>query len=333
MDGVPVLRVPFLASYQPFWGWLAARSYRWEVTRRAMAIGASFPFELVHAHTAFLDGTVAAALSRRFNVPFLLTEHTGPFSALTATPGMRSQTERAVNSANLILAVSRHLRNAILAEIAVRHPERIRVLGNGVDLAQFGLHGAGSPNDGTVQVLWIGGFLPVKQPIMLIDAFAEAWARDGRLRLTMVGEGVLEANIRQRIAERGLAEVVCIRGSASRFDVATLMRAHHFLIVSSESETFCLVAVEAMACGRPVLTTRCGGPEETVENKVQGELVDNNAAALADGMVRLAARLDEFDEIKLHRHVKENWSCETIVSHLVQCYEAMLKGSGVDGVE
>lgn len=332
MAGVPVLRVPFLASYQPFWGWLAARSYRWEVARRAAAIRASFPFELVHAHTAFLDGTAAAAVSKRFSAPFLLTEHTGPFSALTVTPGMRLQTEQAVNSANLVMAVSRHLRNAILAEIAVRHPERIGVLGNGVDLAQFGLHGVGAPSDGTVQVLWIGGFLPVKQPIMLIDAFAEAWARDGRLRLTMVGEGVLEAEIRQRIAERGLNQVVCIRGSASRFDVAALMRAHHFSIISSESETFCLVAVEAMACGRPVLTTRCGGPEETVGSRMHGELVDNDAESLADGMVRLAARLDEFDEVKLHQHVKNNWSYEIIASRLVRTYETMLNGNGVDGV-
>ncbi|MGH2360021.1 MAG: glycosyltransferase, partial [bacterium] len=320
VGAVPTLFFGFLAAYPPWWGWIAARSYRREVKRLAPWIRSTFRFDVVHAHTAFLDGGAGAWLARRFSVPFILTEHTGPFSALTDQPVMRRQTEQAINRADAVIAVSETLKKDILGRIRVRDATRVRVLGNGVDPGVFRPDGTRPPPDGTVRALWIGGFLPVKQPLMLIDAFAAARLQQPQLRMSMVGTGPLEAEIRERIRSRDVEREVSVLSSATRPAVADYMRRHHFLVMSSESETFGLVALEALACGRPVLTTRCGGPEETVRSGRYGELVGNSVADLSKGFVTMAGRLPEFDERVLHDYARRNYSFEVIAARLKETY-------------
>ncbi len=327
--GVPTLYFGYLASYPPWWGYIAAISYRRELKRLAPQIYAAFAFDLVHAHTAFLDGGAGAWLGRRFRVPFVLTEHTGPFSALTNQAVMRWQTERAIFRADVVIAVSETLKKDILARVRLRGGAPARVLANGVDPTLFRPDGTAPPNDGTVRALWIGGFLPVKQPLMLIDAFAAARLQDSRLRLSMVGTGPLEPEIRAQIRRRGVEREVSVLPSAARQVVADYMRRHHFLVISSEFESFGLVAIEALACGRPVLSTRCGGPEETVRSSEYGELVGNSVKDLARGFLAMAARIVEFDAMALHDYARHNYGFEAIAAHLREIYlEVLRKGEG-----
>ncbi len=325
VGGVPTLYFGYVASYPPWWGRLAAISYRREVKRWAPRIYAGFPFALVHAHTAFLDGGAGAWLARRFRVPMVLTEHTGPFSALTEQPMMHRQTERAINSADVVIAVSETLKRDILARVRVRNGVSIRIVANGVDLDVFRPNEMTPSQDGTVRALWIGGFLPVKQPLMLIEAFHAAWRQDPRLRLSMVGSGPLELEILRQIRCRGIEDAVSVLPSATRSRVADYIRSHHFLVISSESETFGLVAVEALACGRPVLSTRCGGPEETIRGTDFGELVGNSAKELAKGFVTMASRLGEFAPPTLHAFARYNYGLGVIADHLQRIYAEVLQ--------
>jgi glycosyltransferase involved in cell wall biosynthesis len=98
------------------------------------------------------------------------------------------------------------------------------------------------------------------------------------------------------------------------------MREHHFLVISSKIETFGLVAVEAMGCGRPVLTTKCGGPEETVKDESRGELVQDSLSALAGGFLRLAKRLAQFDSEALASYARAHYSLNTIAGQLQSQY-------------
>ena len=329
--GIPTLYFPYLAAYPPWWGRIAAVSYRREVKRLAKRVRAEFPFDLVHAHTAFLDGGAGAWLARRCEVPLILTEHTGPFSALTEQPMMRWQTERAINGADVVITVSETLKRDILARVRVREANRIQVLGNGVNLEVFRPDGDAPPDDGTVRALWIGGFLPVKQPLMLIDSFSAALRQDPRLRLSMVGTGMLEGAIRAKIQSRGVEREVSIFPSATRPMVADYMRRHHFLVISSQSETFGLVAIEALACGRPVLSTRCGGPEETVRASACGELVENSIEGLAKGFLTMSAHVGEFDAAGLHDYVRRNFGLDVIAARLKGIYMKVLEDREIGG--
>jgi glycosyltransferase involved in cell wall biosynthesis len=320
LRGVPVAFFGFPAPPMRLWARIAPLSFRWRAERAAVRRAAAFPFDIVHAHTALMDGSAAVRIADRFDVPFVLTEHTGPFTALTEHPANRRLTEASVNRADLILAVSDKLRRDIIGEVHVRHPERISVLGNGVDPAVF-RPGAPAPiGDGPIRAIWIGGYVPVKQPLMLVEAFAKAATREPRLRLTMVGYGVLEDAVAKRIGELGMVDRVTMLPSASRAQVADHIRSHHFLVLSSETETFGMVVLEALACGRPVLTTRCGGPEETVGGKERGELVDNDCEALANGFLAMTRRLGDFDPSALASYAHTRFGYHRIAEQLVARY-------------
>ncbi len=91
-----------------------------------------FPFDIVHAHTSFLDGAARLMAARAHGCPLLITEHTGPFDLLTRDVLMRYRTEQSVIGASRVLAVSNSLRQTMLAQLALT-PDRIRVMPNGVD--------------------------------------------------------------------------------------------------------------------------------------------------------------------------------------------------------
>lgn len=319
--GVPVAVFRYASPFAPDTEKAAAWCYAREAAAAASWARASVAFDLVHAHTSFLDGNAGARIARRFRVPFVLTEHTGPFSALTASPLMAWQTGRAIARADAVLAVSHAEREAMLRGVRIRRPERIEVLPNGVRTDVFHPGGGRPPDDGAVHVLWVGGLVPVKRLDLLLDAFADARRERPELRLTLLGDGPLEGEVRRKIEALDLAREVGLAPSTSRAGVAAALRAHHFLVVSSETESFSLVTIEALACGRPVLSTRCGGPESILVSPRLGELVDRTRSALARGLVSMAGRLPEFDEAALADHARREFGIEAVAKRTIAVYE------------
>lgn len=283
-----------------------------------------FPFDILHAHTSYLDGTAAAVLGRLFRVPVVVTEHSGPFSTQVGSVMQRLCTGWALQRANAVLAVSGYLRAQMQAALPALADRDIGVIGNGVNPGVFrpvaGHAGA------TVEMIWVGGFHAIKQPIMLLEAFQIAQRRVPGLRLTIVGDGPMADEMRQAEQKLGLAGLITWRGSVERAELALTMARSDFLVVSSRAETFCVAAIEALAAGCPVLTTRCGGPEEIVRHGQDGLIVDNAMAALADGMVDMAERHVRFSPEMLHAQAIERFGDESIANKLIGVYQGLLSG-------
>jgi D-inositol-3-phosphate glycosyltransferase len=153
-------------------------------------------------------------------------------------------------------------------------PERIAVALPGVDLDTFS---PGSPRPGRLRlgldgddilVLFVGRIQPLKAPDVLVAATAALLQQRPELRdrLTVVINGGLSgtgiersAHLPQMIAGLGLSDVVRLMPPVPRDQLADLYRAADVVVVPSYSESFGLVAVEAQACGTPVVASRVGG--------------------------------------------------------------------------
>ncbi|KQQ56876.1 hypothetical protein ASF84_06805 [Pseudomonas sp. Leaf127] len=321
-DGVPVIRFAYIVSaalpYQTH-----AATYTHGLMRQAKWLHNDFPFELVHAHTAYTDGTAGRHLARKFSLPLVITEHTGPFTTLTRTPYLRHMTQKALNAANSIVAVSSALLDDIKKQVRLDSRIRLQVIANLVDTQLFACQA--KPESHLITVLWVGHFVPVKRVPILIQAFASAFASQPRLRLRLVGsgEGMEEA---QHLAHSlGVSAVVEFSGHASREQLVTHYQHCDFLVISSESETFGVVAIEAMSCGRPVLTTCCGGPEDIVTHPALGHIVDQSVDALAEGLLTMAHQLDRFDATLIRSVAERRFSAFRIAQRLKATYSDLLR--------
>ncbi len=98
-----------------------------------------------------------------------------------------------------------------------------------------------------------------------------------------------------QIVALGITDAVTVVNGASPVDVAAAMRRASFVLVSStRRETFCSVAAEALACGTPLIITRCGGPEEFVTPEDGVMVAADDPEAFAAGILEGMARRDQF---------------------------------------
>jgi glycosyltransferase involved in cell wall biosynthesis len=307
-------------SIEPWWGRIGPLTYALGSLLLARTLASSFLPDIIHAHTSLLDGTAARVLSWWFGKPYIITEHTGPFSVLTQNPASRRYVRRAVRGAKYFVSVSSHLQNEVLTQLGLSEEvHRNFVIPNGFDPKVF--FPTAMPPAESVKVLWVGAFVEIKQPLLAIEAFAQAAAKNEALSLTMVGAGALEPAMKTKIAELGLSGKVTVRPTLPRSVLAEVMRSHHYLMVTSKSETFCLVALEALACGRPVLTTACGGPVDFVGGTGRGMIVSSNCDELERGMLAMAANLKSYDYASIGSFVLERFSYESVAERISGLYE------------
>ena len=104
--------------------------------------------------------------------------------------------------------------------------------------------------------------------------------------------------------------------------MAEAMRRCAFVVISSaRRETFCSVAAEALACGTPLILTRCGGPEEFV-TPADGVMVEpDNPAALAEGIMQAIRRRDSFDAEDICRRVVNRFGRRVWCEQAMATYE------------
>lgn len=148
---------------------------------------------------------------------------------------------------------------------------RIKVVHCGIDPERFG-EPLAMP-DGATRIVSIGRLAEQKGQILLIDAVADALATQPNLHLTLVGDGPMRGAIVARIRERGLSRHVTITGWVDEARVRAELAAAHALVMPSFAEGLPMVIMEAMAAGRPVISTYIAGIPELVRPGETGWLV------------------------------------------------------------
>ncbi|AKJ98019.1 hypothetical protein VM99_08080 [Pseudomonas chlororaphis] len=321
-EGVPLIRFPYIvSSLLPFQA--HATTYSHGLLRQAEWLRADFDFELIHAHTAYTDGTAGRRLASKLNVPLVITEHTGPFTTLTRTRYLRRMTQKALNAADKVIAVSSALLSDMRREVKLKAGVHTQVIANLVDTELFGEQAV--TRDELIHLLWVGHFVPVKRVPVLLEAFAVALQSEPRLRLRLAGSGEGLEDAQALVDSFGIGHAVEFSGRASRTQLVDYYRECDFLVISSESETFGVVAIEAMSCGRPVLTTRCGGPAEIVSHSQLGHVVGMSVDELTQGMLTMARQRETFNSRVIRKVTELKFSSASIAQEIANVYSASME--------
>jgi D-inositol-3-phosphate glycosyltransferase len=263
-------------------------------------------YDLVHSHY-WLSGHVGALAAERWGLPLVHTMHTMARvkNASLAEGDAPEPTARVTGETRVVHAADRLIANtATEAADLLRHydadPARVAVVHPGVNLDRFrpGAWGAGGgraaararlglPREAFIP-LFAGRIQPLKAPDVLLRAVARLLAERPRLRERTVvpvvggpsGSGLARPEGLQKLAARlGLSDVVRFRPPVGQDELADWYRAASVLVMPSHSESFGLVALEAQACGTPVIAAEVGGLTVAVRDGVSGVLVPGHDPA------------------------------------------------------
>ena len=257
-------------------------------------------YDLLHAHY-WLSGQVAAVAAERWGVPLIQSMHTlGKVKNLALASGdyaepqarIRGETEVIAAADRLVANTATEARQ--LVELYGADPRRVKTVSPGVDLSLFSPGSVaavsaararlGLPLDAVV-LLFAGRIQPLKGPDVVLHATAELLRSSPALadRLVVVfvgGPSGSEVGAPGRLD--GLAATLGISGCVRQEppcpqrELADWYRAATIVLVPSHSESFGLVALEAQACGTPVVAAAVGGLRTAVRDGSSGVLVDGH---------------------------------------------------------
>jgi len=276
----------------------------------AWRLAQGIDYDLIHSHY-WLSGVAALALRERWDVPVLHMSHTlGRLkNAAARGPDEREPAIRIAEETRLLGAVDRLVAANVVERLhLVRHyeadPARIAVVPCGVDTTLFT---PGDPADARRRLglergpllLYVGRLAPIKGLVTLMDAIARLRERGRIVRLLVIGGEAdeprdgHEADLRRRVERLRLGDRVTFVGHQPQQALRDFYVAADATVLPSYYESFGMVALEAMACGSPVIASRVGGLTTTVRDGVTGFLVpDGDVEALADHVARLLADAD-----------------------------------------
>jgi glycosyltransferase involved in cell wall biosynthesis len=275
--------------------------------------------DVIHAHVVLPAGWIACQLGARWRVPVALTEHSGPFTVHLVTAWQRKLTRQTLLGVDRCFAVS-----PALAGIIERcFPEvKPQILGN-VVRTDFFTPTPTIPND-KFRFLSIALLTEGKGIQHLLEAAAILRARGlERFEIVIGGDGPYRATLEKLTDHWGIRSSCRFLGLLNRTQVRDQMRQCDAFVLPSLSETFCLVLCEAMACGKPVLSTQSGGPEFTV-TKDTGMLVPvGRPYELADAMVGFLRCAYGFSPDTIRQSVVARFGEAAFVGQLESIYEEM----------
>jgi D-inositol-3-phosphate glycosyltransferase len=255
-------------------------------------------YDVIHSHY-WLSGKVAMPAAKELGIPLVHTMHTmarvknlNLAEGETPEPMIRVQGETQVVAAANALIANTDAEAASLVSLYDACPDTVHVVSPGVDLYTFtpgesrsaARDQIGQPQDALV-VSFVGRIQPHKGPEVLIRATSELVKHTPLLRhkliVNIVG-GASGANTEEvdRLKELttwlAIDDVVRFTPPVPREDLPQWYRAADLVVVPSYSESFGLVALEAQACGTPVIATAVGGLRTAVADGISGVLVDGH---------------------------------------------------------
>lgn len=304
LDGVDVeafsyRSLPVLG--RPLNGWLASRTLTPRVAR--------FAPDVLVGYWVYPDGFAAVETARRLGKPCVV-------GALGSDIHVRSGsnawlTRHTIERADALVVVSEAMARSAQAQFGAP-ADRVHTIVNGFNRSVFRLQDRqqaratlGLPAAGKL-VVYVGRFVEAKGLIELLDAFAQLSAEDADVRLALIGDGVMAAQLPALLRERGLSERVLLPGGMEPLQVARWISAADLLTLPSWSEGYPNVVVEALACGTPVVATDVGGTREILREG-RGLLVPPRDAVALRGALAEALR----------RH----WNREAIAASMARSWD------------
>lgn len=282
--------------------------------------------DVVHAHNFLYAGCIAKELKQRYGLPFILTEHSSSFARGSVPTSIDKDLTEVCNQANALTCVS----SAFSTVLNKRLNFAFDVFHNIVDNSFFSLKLNDNKNK-NFTFLNVASLDANKNQRLLLLVFAEQF-KNQSIQLKIIGDGPLMTELITLSEKLGISPQVEFLGRLPRNEVRNQMLNAHCFVLPSNYETFGVVLIEALASGLPLIATKCGGPEDIV-NQSNGILVDTeNQEQLGDAMQAMVQdyyknSLKAFNPQNLRNESLEKFGEQAFVTNAINYYKQAIEAN------
>lgn len=278
--------------------------------------------DLIAAQSATWAGQAARRAHSRWRIPYVITEVDTQFGMGTIRGWRATLSRKAFANAEAVVAISQNLQSQLLKFGGAKIVELIPCT---VDEAYWTL--PPQPRTTVPFTFYAQAHLtPRKGFDILIRAFAARFTGDAAVRLVIGGDGDIRNDLEALAKTSGVQSQVCFLGGIPRHAVREAMWGANCFVLPSHAENFGVVLIEALSTGLPVISTRCGGPEDIITDEVGRLLRPGDQRGLADALSALRER-PAFDAGALRRYAIARYGYSTVGPQLRDFYCTVLKKS------
>ena len=282
--------------------------------------------DIVHAHSIFNGGFLAAAIKAKYSIPFAVTEHSTAYARRLISADRLQLAAKVAQKAGALIAVSSEF--CQLLDHTLNTSQKWRYIPNVVNDAFFLQKEASQKSKTSFKFINIALADKKKNQRNLIIAFAAKFSTNKNVRLLIGGDGPELNALRQLAVSLGIADQVELPGRLSRNQVLIQMNQADAFVLSSNYETFGVVLIEALALGLPVIATRCGGPESIIREE-DGLLVPvDDVESLGAAMEAVFENQDRYDPSEIRQACRDRFSEEIIARRLINLYTDVCSAHG-----
>ncbi len=329
---LPRARVHFHEVVAPSYPLFVSPPYTLALATKMAEVAGQERLDLLHVHYA-LPHAISAILAREMGngngvrLKVVTTLHGTDVTIVGQDRSYLPITRWSIDQSDAVTAVSQYLKDVTIREFGVKRP--IEVLPNFVDTKQYHPGGA-SPFARTLAgedealLVHVSNFRPVKRVGDVLAVF-ERVQKAMPARLLLIGDGP-ERSLAERLArEGGFAAKTTFLGNVAAIE--TILPAARLLLLPSDAESFGLAALEAMACGVPVIGTAKGGLPEVVQDGINGYLRPvGDVEGMAKAAMSLLSDADLWSKFSAaaRRRAELDFPTEALVSRYRALYEKTL---------
>ena len=286
---------------------------------------------LIHAHVSYPGGFLASKISERLRIPYVLTEFMGPF------PFHHFKRSQSVYNKCIADPIRGASANLVLSEYLLKQYNLLglpkpQVVPFSVDGSRFKLSGEHGDASGMspirnkeTKLIFVGSIIREKGVGDLLQAIRLVRDTGRRVKLEIVGGGKEISYFKKLSDELSIQDIVEWKGLVDNQDLPEMMQAADLFVMPSWHDTFGVVYIEAMACGLPIVATRCGGPDSFITDEI-GKLVPiKSPAKLAVAIGEVVDNISGYHRKDIRRAFEANFSDQSVVEKLELVYDQVLK--------
>lgn len=326
IDGIPVFRyygwIPPRISQSRVWLWFWLRAGRSLYQQYVTNFGSP---DVIHAHNARYAGILAWRIKQDCHVPYVLTEHSTEYARNLIRDTDFDYIASAFRNADKRIVVSPGLGRVLEKTIGDSVTPWL-VIPNILDgkFENLNLGGTvGRKRDKDFHFLNVGILAEKKGQADLLRAFAARFREDKQVKLRIGGDGQLRQSLEDLSDQLDIGNQISFLGELRHEQVLEEMQNCDAYVHSSHYETFGVVIIEALACGKPVVSTICGGPEDIIQSH-NGMLVPaRDIDSLGNAMAIMRHNAPTYDSLLIRQDCLARFGERAIVSQLSQVYDTI----------